>query len=380
MMGSTRRLGASRDSENKPQVRITGVFKGSDTLTDMLNSEEYFGIGCLHGKAALAAIQNMINDGWLRPEHVQLDQYPYPLPILNVVNGIALGVIDGPFIDRMRSQLSEDEFIRQLLCINIQSRNLIWETDAQRARQMGLKANILPVEPVPGEQYKKRGIISFGYDHSGHGETPQSSRYAFIVDEQISNHTCTIFARTWAPGTDETIVKNDLLAYWRYFNPDSAIGDAYGIGLLTTLNDELYSEGLTMIDRRSIGDGQSTATTWQEWAFRPLRFEGMVKHSMAQSLRSLFVNKQSAIAYFDENDSGDLIDDLRLFMSQLTNMTALASRASYSSYKMVNNKIGDDLFDAKMASTWGLLNRGAVQIAPVVHTRLSSRADLLRVN
>ncbi len=57
----------------------------------------------------------------------------------------------------------------------------------------------------------------------------------------------------------------------------------YGVGMLTQLNDELYAEGLTHIDRRTVGDGDSTASTWPEWPFSPIRFEGMVKHNMASA-------------------------------------------------------------------------------------------------
>src|SRR3546814_14604335 len=39
MLGSARRLGASKDSANKPQVRITGVYKGADTLDNMIRSK-----------------------------------------------------------------------------------------------------------------------------------------------------------------------------------------------------------------------------------------------------------------------------------------------------------------------------------------------------
>src|SRR3546814_17352497 len=39
MLGSARRLGASKDSANKPQVRITGVYKGADTLENMIRSK-----------------------------------------------------------------------------------------------------------------------------------------------------------------------------------------------------------------------------------------------------------------------------------------------------------------------------------------------------
>jgi hypothetical protein len=79
------------------------------------------------------------------------------------------------------------------------------------------------------------------------------------------------------------------------------MGDAFGVGMLTSVNDDLYREGLTHIDRRTIGDGDSNASTWTEWAFSPIRFEGMTKHSMASSLRAVFHNRQAAISSFDDD-------------------------------------------------------------------------------
>jgi len=343
MMGATRRLGASKEARNDPQIRITGVFKGADTLVDMIESGKY-----------------------------------HLLPTVDAYLGIELGILNEQFIMDMRDQLSPDEYIRQLLCKNVQARNLIWEAWVRRSLQVGLMAGIQMAQPMPGMEYKRRGLISFGYDHSGHGEDPQSSRYAFVVTEQIGNFICFIFARTWPPGTDETIVKNDIRGYWRYFRPDLANGDAYGIGMLTALNDELYAEGLTSTDRRTIGDGDSTASTWPHWPFAPIRFEGMVKHAMATALRSVFNNKQAAIPYLDDNNPLDPdTADLRALVRQLSNIKAETTKASYSSYKMVNRKLGDDLFDAAMAAVWGLVTRGIVNIQTAVLLGKKKREQLL---
>ncbi len=345
MLGSNRRLGASKSSENKPQIRITGVFKGADTLSQMIESGEY-----------------------------------KLLPIVNLYLAIEMGIISEEYMLKLRNELSPDEYIRQLLCINVSARNLIWETYVRRAMQIGLQANLQIAEPVPGMQYRKRGLVSFGYDHSGHGENPQASKYGFVVDEQVGNFICTIFARQWPAGTDEQVVRRDLLGYWRYFRPDAAMGDAYGIGLLTQLNDDLYAEGLTDIDRRTIGDGESTASTWPHWAFAPIRFEGMTKHSMAQGLRSLFHNRQAALPYIDDYDLTDpATADMRALIRQLPNIKPEQNKASYSSYVMSDKKIGDDLFDAKMAATWGLITRGAVSTVSRVLTRTVTREEMLKL-
>jgi len=203
--------------------------------------------------------------------------------------------------------------------------------------------------------------------------------------------------KTWAAGTDDNVVRRDLVGLWRYFNPDYAMGDAYGVGMLTSVNDDLYREGLTHIDRRTIGDGDSNASTWPQWAFAPIRFEGMTKHSMASAVRAAFHNRQAAIAQFDEDIEaleGDVdpnpqwtnehrvsasdTGDWRLFVRQLGNMKAVPNKSgSYSSYKQVDPKIGDDLFDAACAGVWALTTRGADHVPTIISGRTQSRQQLL---
>ena len=345
MLGSTRRLGASQASKNDPQIRITGVYKGADTLSGMVESGEY-----------------------------------RVLPPVDAYLGIELNIINEQFIQLMQTQLSPDEYLRQLLCKNVSSRNLIWESKIRDAMATGLKAGIELAESLPGQRYKKRGMIAFGYDASGHGETPESSKHALVVVESIANYTAFIFCKTWKPGADDQVVKRDLKGFWSYFRPDYAMGDAYGVGMLTQLNDELYAEGLTDIDRRAIGDGDSTASTWPAWPFSPLRFEGMTKHSMATAIRGVFHNDQAVLPSLSDSDQ-DLADpataDLRLLIRQLGNIKPLPTKASYSSYKMADSKIGDDLFDAAMAAVWALTTRGQIDAPTAILMRAQSRAELL---
>ncbi len=345
MMGAARRLGARKDSRNEPQIRITGVFKGADTLTDLIASDQY---------------------------HV--------LPTIDAYLGMEMGILNEQFMLDMRAQLAPDEYLRQLLCRNVSARNLIWERFVRRAIQVGLQASLQIADPLPGVQYKKRGLIGFGYDAGGHGENPQSSKHALVVVEQIGNFTTFPYARTWPAKADDMLVMRDLAGIWRYFNPDTALGDAYGVGMLTQLNDHLFAEGLTRIDRRSIGDGDSTASTWPEWAFSPIRFEGMTKHQMAQALRSIFHNRQAALPYLDDADES-LIDpalmDMRQLTRQLPNIVPMTTKASYASYKMADPKLGDDLFDGAMAAVWGLVTRGMIHAPVHVLTRTRSREQLL---
>jgi hypothetical protein len=289
-----------------------------------------------------------------------------------------LGILNKAFMEQMRVALDPDEYIRQLLCRNIASRNLIWQSKVREAMTLALRAGLEAEQPMPGPTYRKRGLLSFGYDAAGHGENPSSSKHALVVAEQIGNFIHFPFVKQWPAGAAEPEVMRDLIAFWRYFRPDYAIGDAFGVGMLTALNDALFREGLTDIDRRAVGEGESTASTWPEWAFSPMRFEGMTKHQMAVALRTVFHGGHACIPYFDDADLSDpTTADWRAFARQLPNIVAKPTKTSYSSYKMADPKKGDDLFDAAMAAVWGLATRGTAYAPTVVLTTTRTREQLL---
>lgn len=342
-MGATRRLGATSNAVNDPIIRITGVFKGADTLASMIDS----------GKYSL-------------------------LPVVDCHMGVELGILNEQFIEDMRDQLSPEEYLRQLLCRNVAARNLIWDSWLQKAKVRGSSAQLSIQEPIPGVQRKKKGLVSFGYDASGHGEDPAASRHALVVGEELSGYVVPIYCRTWSPGTDEASVMQDLVSLWRFFQPDYALGDAYGVGMITACCDRLFVEGLTPIDRRAIGGGESTASTWPEWPFSPIRFEGMTKHMMASAVRSLFNNGRVAIPAVDNDPStAPVMADMQLLCRQLTNIKAQPTKGAYASYRMVKRNVGDDLFDAFMAMTWALATRGESQAQLVVASRSQTRAQLM---
>jgi hypothetical protein len=343
MMGATRRLGASKEAKNDPQIRITGVFKGADTLTDLINSGQY---------------------------HV--------VPTVDVHLGIELGILNAEFMAQMRAQLDASEYIRQLLCLNRSSRNLIWEVYVRKAMQLGVKAGLSIAQPMPGERYKKRGLLGFGYDAGGHGERPDASKHSLVVAEQLGNHVAFPFVKQWPAGADDQVVKQDLKAFWRYFRPDYAAGDAYGVGMLTALNDELFHEGLVDVDRRSVGDGSSTQSTWPYWPFAPMRFEGMTKHQMAKTLKGIFHHERAVVPYFDDRDMLDSsCADMRAFTRQLPNIRELPTSKSYSSFRMADEKIGDDTFDAACAAVWSLFTQGTANVPTVILTSNRERQDFL---
>lgn len=362
MLGAVERIGS--DVKIDPEIRITGVLKGADTLQRLEDSGNY---------------------------HV--------LPVVDVYTGIAVGAVKDAWRIEQMNQLSAEEYLRQFLCKKIASRNVIWEKHIRRAMAAGLQAGIEVAEPLPGMKYRRRGLIAFGYDHTGHGESGTASKSALVVAEQIGNFITFPYARFWPAGTDDKDLENDLYGAWDYFMPDVAIGDAYGVGMLTGLNDRLYRNGLTPIDRRAVGDGQSTASTWPEWAFAPLRFEGMVKHSMAMAIRNVYHSGRAALPYVeeacpevpaaggillprpvhvDQASHAGVVGAFAMLVRQLANVKPEKNATgSYDSYKMADPKIGDDGFDAALAAVWALVTRGAELAPTVITSRTQTRAQLL---
>ncbi len=342
MLGAARRLGVDRKTtEFKPSIRISGVYKGADVLQRLIDTGEY-----------------------------------HKLPAVDVHLGVQLGMVDPAWAESMRVQLPPEEYIRQFLCKNIRARNWIWEEHIKRASALGLEAGLERAGPVPGQRYKRRGLLSFGYDHTGHGEDPAASKSALVVCEQLGNWITFPFVKLWAPGVDDRVLAQDLVALWDYFRPDYAIGDAYGVGMLTAVNDQLFRQGLTPINRETVADGQSTGSAWAGWAFAPMRFEGMTKHVMASAVREAFHHNRAAFPYVDTASDREPAEWLA-FVRQLGNMRAEPTQASYSSFKMVDTKTGDDLFDATCAGVYALLTRGLADAPAVIQQRRVSRESLL---
>jgi hypothetical protein len=344
MLGAARRLGVDANAAKfSPEIRISGVFKGAGVLQRLIKTGEY-----------------------------------QPLTTVDVHLGLKLGVLDAAWAQSMRAQLPADEYIRQFLCRNIQARNWIWEEHLRRALATGLEAGLQRAGPVPGERYRRRGLVSFGYDHTGHGERPEASRSTLVVAEQVGQWVTFPFVRMWSPGVSDESLRRDLVALWEYFRPDYAIGDAYGVGMLTAVNDDLFRQGLTHVNREAVGDGQSTASSWAEWAFAPIRFDGMTKHVMASAVREIFHHGRAAAPYVDTGWDGEDAEWLA-WVRQMGNMKAVPTRASYSSFVMADQKVGDDMFDATCAAVYALLTRGLADTPAVIQTRRRSRDEMLGV-
>lgn len=330
MHSQSEKIGANRQME--PQIRFSGVIKGSG-LRKILIDKGYF--------------------------PMTQPNYPKPPIIGNVNLGVQLGILREKELSILQSMMAPDDWTRQMLCLEVESDSVIKYSHVRRAMTQALEW----AEPAPGKEYKKRGVVSIGYDHLGHGEQTTSSRSALVVCEMVGEFVTFPYVKTWPAWADETRdILPDLVNIWRYFRPDAFFGDAYGIGLLTAFNDELYRFNLTSIDRRAINEGRSTESSWPEWAAAPVRFGGLHKHNMVDALRILFEREYAKIPWFDDAEAmrEPLQKDRLSFIKQLANVIKLPTKANYPSYKMDSKEIGDDIFDAACAAVWGVASRGMI--------------------
>jgi hypothetical protein len=335
MIARTERMGSRVKIE--PEIRVLGVMKGSEVL-DLFMKKGFY---CM-----------------TQPD------YPHGPIIGNAEMGLRMGILNHDMLAIMRETMHPDDYTRQMECKKVESDNVIRYSWIRRAMTQALEA----APPMPGREHQRRGVVSIGYDHLGHGQNENSSKSALVVAEMIGEYVTFPYVRTWPADADETRdILPDLVSIWRYFRPDIFNGDAYGIGLLTALNDELWRLNLTNIDRRTINEGRSTESSWVDWAAKPVRFGGLQKHNMIDAMRLLFQRELAKIPWFDDspqNVSGanadPLMVDYNRFIHQLANINKLPTKSNYPSYKMDKKDIGDDLFDAASAAVWGLVSRGLV--------------------
>jgi hypothetical protein len=324
MLTGTRRLGADINAKNDPMIRVTGVFKGSDTLESMIDSGEY-----------------------------------HMLPLVDIHLGIAMGILQPEFARKMQKELPQEEYIRQLLCERIVGSGFIRFRKWRAAVAAGIEGKLNRAKPLPGGRYRKRGNLVLGMDAAGHGERPEASKWVITIGEQLGNFICPIYVKYWSSTADEGQVINDIAAIWEYFRPDYGMGDAFGVAVIAAVNDLLYDRNIISINRHEYGE--SSASTWPNWAFSPVQFQGATKHQMATTARTLIHTGRFALPYIPEieiKNGEDLateeLEDWQRFHHQVNNITAKAvSGLTFLTYKMTDTKIGDDGFDALIAMVAG---------------------------
>lgn len=369
----TQRLYQKRPGNIAKTIRFTGVFQGADLLANIVRKAKHHEWNRIQMAPTLRALG-------IDPE--KADGAPmegfqfYCLPIIDVHQGLAVGIINPNIVEIVRQDLTRDQYTRQLLCIPTEGRNFFKERHLRLMMQRGYMAGCEPVPPVAGERYLKRGLVFLAFDKGGHGESEAASRNAGHVLEVWGNYIVWLWGKEWPADADDAPIRRELVEWCRYFGFDGGCGDAFGASLLAGLNDDLKDRGFTTVNRHEFGG--SSATSWEKWFISPVRMEGMTKHLMFTALEQEIRGGRLICPYVHEgNKTEPGYDVLWRTLKQFGNIKAEKTSKSYDSYTMVEKKVGDDNVDGWAFGIWPLVTRQIITPPAVIAMNKTTRAELL---
>lgn len=369
----TERLYQRRPGKIAKTARFTGVFQGADLMADLVRKAEHPPWNLEMMRPTLKALG--VDPTECAPEEIEGFRF-FCLPMIDVHQGLAVGIINPTVVEVVKIGLTRDQYVRQLLCIPTEGRNFFKERHLRLMMRRGYMANCEPVMPTPGQQYPKRGLIFLGFDKGGHGEDEAASRNAAHVFEVWGNYVVWLWGKEWPADADDVPIARELVEWFRFFRFDGGCGDAFGVSLITAVNDELKDKQLIDVDRREFGG--SSASSWEKWFFAPVRMEGMTKHLMFTALEREIRAGRFLVPYVHEGNKHlpgyDLLDRT---MKQFGNIKAERTSKSYDSYSMVDKKLGDDNVDAWAFGVWPMITRGIVDPPTVISTHTIDRDQLV---
>jgi len=277
-------------------------------------------------------------------------------PRMDLYLAIQLGVINLEDAKTARGMYTQEEWLRLMHLIYVESKNFIWESKLWKSQIVGLKWGLKPERVLPNRVFKRipGSIIAIGLDMGAQGSGEDASEYALEVVQGFGRYRRWLYSKVWPPTIDPSVLINDVVRIWEYFRPDGGYGDALGANLITQINTELYERGLVDYDWSLFGD--NSAKAWREWAecglLTPLRNSGMVKHAMFMSLKTALDNISNLE---DEDSTGNVFifpqedrsvtreewQELTILLRELSNLTAERTKAGYLSIGRIKKKIED---------------------------------------
>jgi len=315
----------------------------------------------------------------------KFDQDPsfFTLPPVDVYQALAGGYLDLKSVQDSRTSLTDDEWLRTMCLLYVESRNFIWSTWLHTSQLIGLRWNICPIPPLKETKFRKRGSISFGLDMGHQGGGADASEYSLQVTEAVGQYERWLFGRNWSPDTDPDQLIGEICDYWEFFNPDIGFGDALDANLIAQINEELYRRGLTYYNWHLAGKNDQEG--WKDWArhglMTPIHNSGRTKHYMYMSLRNAIYNSMNIsdaaptgrIFVFplvdrEKSKKSESWRELQMLISELSNLVAEKMPSGFYKIQRYKKKIddpelqivggsrklGDDRPDALAMSHYGL--------------------------
>ena len=263
----------------------------------------------------------------------------------NVHHGLEFGVYDANAIALARSEMTDDEWLRIYLLIYTEAKNYIWESHLNRSIERGFRLNWEGVEFIKGgKPYRPRGVVYAGFDCGHSGEKKIHSVYRLDFIEVIGESVLWLNGFEWESTADPTLIKKELVEYWRYYGAAYGYGDALKANFIAEVNDALYDAGLINFDRAK--SPENTPSDWKDWDFSPMWNTGKAKYLWAEITKTRIEHDKLILPYFHEKDDRPIAQAFRRLRRCLLNVRMETNNSSYPSLNIIKKELGDDPFDS----------------------------------
>lgn len=268
-----------------------------DELDDVPNDvlKRIFGRAIGTNKSGLPTRKRLSGVIWGRLNIYEFDENDpdfYTLPGVNVYDALAAGFLEKKDVLHERRRMTAAEWLRTMCLKYVETMNLIWEFWLKMSQYIGLQWNLVPVPPLAGAQYRKKGLVSFGLDMGHQGGGDDASEYSLQVTEAVGPYRRWVWGRVWPPDANPNDIITDVCEAWAFYRPDIGFGDALDANLCAQINEELYTQGLVGYNWMFAGKNQEEG--WREWRkeglLTPIHNLGRTKHYIYKSLTNSIYN------------------------------------------------------------------------------------------
>lgn len=264
----------------------------------------------------------------------------------DVYDLLELGVYDEKAIAQAKRENTKDQWLRIYLLKYTDTKNFIWESTMRKCLLASAKIGWQGIPHKKGGQYRPHGMVYMGFDcgHAGSAGKKVHSVYRIDIIEIIGNRVLWLFGYEWEPVTDPTIIKMDVVEFWRFFRVNYGRGDALQHNLIADINDELFSQGLIDVDRAEFSE--NTPSNWNQWCLTPAWNNGKNKFLWAGITKTHMDNIEFYLPYFDKKDDTHMAKMAKRVRDALLNIRQVKNNSAYPSLEFIDDEIGDDPFDS----------------------------------
>lgn len=297
-----------------------------------------------NGKPTRVRITGTIQEGKGNIFRIFDDSKYYTCTTFDIYDGLAAGIYDADLVELAKKENTAEDWLRIYLLKFTEARNYIWEAWIRDALMAGKMLNYQGVPFVPGGRYSATGRVTLAVDMGHSGEGGDASVYSMQVFEHIGEKSIWLNGKRWASTTDVRQIKEDIVNWWAFYQPDYAYGDALKADLISEVNDMLYRERLISVDRNLFPE--NSAANWKNWIFSPIWNTGQTKWNGAQILQQKIRSGNLILPYFTADNDTEIARAANSLIACFKNVKISRSNARYGILEPIKANIGDDDFDA----------------------------------